>query len=84
MQTLLFNLMNKRYNAKNPTIFSSNYSLNELINLRGVADRTVDRITEMTKGAVMRIEGKSWRNKNHNEDIPFLGGRKNGRIKKIE
>lgn len=60
-QTLLFDVINRRYNAKKPTIFSSNYSLNELVNVRGVAEKTIDRISEMTKGAVIRIAGNSWR-----------------------
>ena len=63
LQTLLFDLINRRYNAKKPTIFSSNYSLNELVNLRGIADRTVDRISEMTSGAVFKFDGESMRSK---------------------
>ena len=63
LQTLLFDLINRRYNAKKPTIFSSNYSLNELVNLRGIADRTVDRISEMTNGAVFKFDGESMRSK---------------------
>ena len=63
LQTLLFDLINRRYNAKKPTIFSSNYSLNELVNLRGIADRTVDRISEMTSGAVLKFDGESVRSK---------------------
>ena len=63
LQALLFDLINRRYNAKKPTIFSSNYSLNELVNLRGIADRTVDRISEMTSGAVFKFDGESMRSK---------------------
>ena len=62
LQGLLFDLINKRYNCKKATIFSSNHSLNELINERGIAEKTVDRISEMTSGAVMKIEGVSLRN----------------------
>lgn len=61
IQSLLFDLINKRYNAQKSTIFSSNYSLNALINERGIAEKTVDRISEMTNGAVMKITGKSLR-----------------------
>lgn len=61
LQSLLFDLINKRYNAQKSTIFSSNYSLNALINERGIAEKTVDRISEMTNGAVMKITGKSLR-----------------------
>ena len=63
LQTLLFDLINRRYNTKKPTIFSSNYSLNELVNLRGIADRTVDRISEMTSGAIFKFDGESMRSK---------------------
>ena len=62
LQSLLFDLINKRYNNQKATIFSSNYSLNALINERGIMEKTVDRISEMTSGAVMRIVGKSLRN----------------------
>lgn len=62
LQSLLFDIINKRYNSKKATIFSSNHSLNELINERGIAEKTVDRISEMTSGAVMKIEGVSLRN----------------------
>ena len=69
LQGLLFDLINKRYNRKKATIFSSNYSLNDLINKRGIAEKTVDRISEMTSGAVMKIEGTSLRNIQNQEKI---------------
>ena len=69
LQGLLFDLINKRYNCKKATIFSSNYSLNDLINKRGIAEKTVDRISEMTSGAVMKIEGISLRNTKNQEKI---------------
>ena len=71
MQTVLFDIINERYNQGNPTVFSSNYSLNELINLRGISEKTVDRISGMTSGAVMKIEGKSRRNTNKIKNLPF-------------
>ena len=63
LQGLLFDLINKRYNNRKATIFSSNYSLNALVNERGIMEKTVDRISEMTSGAVMKITGQSLRNK---------------------
>ena len=69
LQGLLFDLINKRYNCKKATIFSSNYSLNDLINKRGIAEKTVDRISEMTSGAVMKSEGISLRNTKNQEKI---------------
>lgn len=66
LQGLLFDLINKRYNNQKATIFSSNHSLNSLINERGIMEKTVDRISEMTSGAVMKITGKSLRNEPKN------------------
>lgn len=62
LQSLLFDLINKRYNNNKPTVFSSNYDLNELVTKRGIMDKTVDRIREMTTGAAMKITGESLRN----------------------
>lgn len=67
LQGLLFDLINKRYNNQKATIFSSNHSLNSLINERGIMEKTVDRISQMTSGAVMKIEGRSLRGKVDNE-----------------
>jgi DNA replication protein DnaC len=61
-QSLLFDLINHRYNAKKPTIFSSNHSINDLVTVRGLMDKTADRICQMSSGAVMKITGKSRRN----------------------
>lgn len=67
LQGLLFDLINKRYNNKKATIFSSNYSLNSLINERGIMEKTVDRISEMTQGAVIKISGNSLRTSSQNQ-----------------
>lgn len=69
LQEQLFNVINKRYNNRKPTIFSSNYSLNELVD-RGMAERTVDRIAEMST-AILRVEGESYRHKSRTENAPF-------------
>ena len=71
LQTVLFDIINERYNQGKPTVFSSNYSLNDLVNVRGILEKTVDRIAEMTSGAVMKIEGKSRRNSNKSKILPF-------------
>lgn len=70
LQSVLFDLINTRYNRQKATIFSSNYNLNELISKRGIFEKTVDRICEMTSGAVMKITGKSLRN-NLKKNINF-------------
>lgn len=59
LQEKVFEVVNKRYNNNKPIIFTSNYSLRELIEERGVADKTIDRINEMCE--VMKLEGVSYR-----------------------
>lgn len=70
LQEKIFDVLNKRYNMKKPTIFTSNYSLPELINARGIMDKTVDRITEMSN-AIFEIKGASYRMKARKTDLPF-------------
>ena len=43
-----------------PTIFTSNYSIQDLINDRGLEVKTADRIAEMSN-AVIKLEGTSYR-----------------------
>lgn len=62
LQEKVFDVLNKRYNNRKPTIFTSNYSIPELISERGIAERTVDRIAEMSS-AVLKVEGSSYRMK---------------------
>ena len=59
MQEKVFEVINKRYIDNKPIIFTSNYSLKELIEDRGMADKTIDRIVEMCE--VMKLEGNSYR-----------------------
>ena len=59
MQEKVFEVVNKRYIDNKPIIFTSNYSLKELIEDRGMADKTIDRIVEMCE--CMKIEGQSYR-----------------------
>lgn len=60
LQEKMFDVLNKRYNNRLPTIFTSNYSLQELITERGIMDKTVDRIVEMSH-AIINVKGKSYR-----------------------
>ena len=69
-QELLYAYINSRYIRKLPTIFTSNYSLSQLVNECGIAKRTVDRIAEMSN-AVLKITGSSRRLHKANEDLPF-------------
>ena len=59
LQEKVFEVINKRYIDNKPIIFTSNYSLEELVRDRGVADKTVDRIMEMCE--IMKLEGQSYR-----------------------
>ena len=59
LQEKVFEVINKRYNNNKPIIFTSNYSLRQLLEERGVADKTIDRIAEMCE--VIKIEGVSYR-----------------------
>ena len=70
LQEKIFEILNKRYNNKKPTIFTSNYSLEQLNNERGLMEKTVDRILEMSS-LILKIEGVSHRIKNRKTDIPF-------------
>ena len=70
LQEQVFDIINKRYNNKKPTIFSSNHSLSELITSRGMMQKTVDRIMEMST-AIIKVSGDSYRAKNRRKDVPF-------------
>ena len=59
LQEKIFEIINTRYNNNKPIIFSSNYSLLEMLQQRGLADKTVDRINEKCES--MKIEGRSYR-----------------------
>ena len=63
LQGQVFDIINRRYNNRKPTIFSSNYSLNQLITDRGMMEKTVDRIAEMST-AIIKLSGESYRMKN--------------------
>ena len=70
LQGVVFDVINKRYNNKKPTIFTSNHSIQELISQRGFMPKTVDRIIEMSS-LILKIEGKSFRIENRKNELPF-------------
>lgn len=59
LQEKVFEVINKRYNNNKPIIFTSNYSLRQLIEERGMADKTIDRINEMC--TILKLSGNSYR-----------------------
>lgn len=56
----LFEIINNRYNAKKPIIFSSNYSIRDLANLLSLDKAIVERINEMST-RVIKLEGDDFR-----------------------
>lgn len=56
----LFEILNERYNAQKPTIFSSNYSIEELYTVLGLDKAIVERINEMST-RVIKLEGDDFR-----------------------
>mgnify|MGYP000059519605 FL=1 len=56
----LFEVLNERYNAQKPTIFSSNYSIGELISVLGLDKAIVERVNEMAT-RVIKLEGDDFR-----------------------
>lgn len=70
-QEKMYDIINRRYNEKLPTIFTSNYGLKELSSVRGVARKTIDRIYEMTCGADIKIDGENYRLSGKKPQLPF-------------
>lgn len=70
IQERVYDVLNKRYNAEKPTIFTSNYSFSELVNDRGMLDKSVDRIMEMST-LILKFEGQSYRREKRKVDLPF-------------
>lgn len=65
LQEKVFEIVNTRYNDKMPIIFTSNYSLVEMVQDRGLSSKTADRIGQTC--AIMEIRGESYRKKAKNE-----------------
>jgi DNA replication protein DnaC len=70
MQDKIYEIINKRYNAKKPTVFTSNNTFKQLIEEKGLMKKTVDRLVEMCS-AVMEVKGDSHRLKNREKNLPF-------------
>lgn len=59
-QDKFFQIIDGRYIRQKPTIFTSNYSLQQLVEERGIMLKTVERITEMSTRK-FELKGKSRR-----------------------
>ena len=60
LESKLFEIINERYNACKPTIFSSNYSIGELVGVLGLDRAIVERINEMST-RVIKLQGDNFR-----------------------
>lgn len=60
VQEKLYSIINARYNRMKPVLFTSNYSLNELMTKRGLSRKIVDRMFEMAT-VYIEIKGDSYR-----------------------
>lgn len=56
---LIYQIVNHRYNAKLPTVFTSNHSLNEIASR--LSERIADRMLEMCRGRIVHFEAESYR-----------------------
>ena len=56
----LFEVINARYNAQKPTIFSSNYSIAELASVLSLDKAIIERINEMAT-RVLKLDGDDFR-----------------------
>lgn len=70
MQEKVYTIINRRYNEKKSTIFTSNLTMRELVTKRGMMIKTVDRISEMSS-ATLEIKGESFRKKTKPKELPF-------------
>lgn len=61
LQEKVFDIVNSRYNNRKPMLFTSNYSLGEMISERGLSEKTADRIGQ--KCAVLELKGEGYRKK---------------------
>ena len=68
-QDKLGEIINERYSLRKPTLFTSNYSPKQLIEERGIKEKTVDRIVEMSS-VILQLEGSSFRHRSRG-NTPF-------------
>lgn len=68
-QDKFFQIIDGRYIGQRPTVFTSNYTLEQLVNERGMLVKTVDRIAEMSTRK-FELKGRP-RRLAQAKDIPF-------------
>lgn len=62
LQEKVYDIIDARYNSYTPTIFSSNYSIDELEKMRGFSKQVISRIGQMAT-RVIKLEGEDYRQK---------------------
>lgn len=67
LEEKIFEILNNRYNNKLPTIFSSNYSIQEISQSFKFDAATIDRIVELST-LVFKMTGDNWRYKERKND----------------
>lgn len=70
LQEKMFDIIDRRYSNKKPTVFTSNFTMQELVSEARIAPRTVDRIMGMSS-AIIKIAGASYRREERKTPIPF-------------
>lgn len=70
MQDKIYEVINRRFNAKKPTAFTSNNTFKQLIEEKGLMKKTVDRLVGMCN-AIIEVKGESYRLKNRQTKLPF-------------
>ena len=68
IQEIIYDIVNTRYNNSKPIIFTSNYSLKECVEDRGILKKTIDRMYEST--VQIKLDLPSYRLK-EKKDIYF-------------
>ena len=70
LQDEIYSVLNSRLTERKPTIFTSNYSIEELNTQRGLSIKNTNRVVGLST-AIMNIQGMNYRFKNRKEDLPF-------------
>lgn len=70
LQKTIYSILNSRVAEHKPTIFTSNYSIQDLHQKRGLSVKNTDRVIALST-AIMNIKGISYRLKRRNTDLPF-------------
>ena len=68
-QEIVYKIVDERLKNNLPTIFTSNFKLSDLVESKGLWQKTADRINEMTYKKKYEMNGKSYRGKKAEEKL---------------